>query len=225
MHAKTILSLLIAAALIGCTLPKNAAVTRPKATTAVRAHIIVSPPSAPGSGELMSTKTLAATPAYTLPTPADVVMELRGTNLVLSWPISMSNYSVIYSPHAYADLRMWSILPREGSTVTPNDTRLSVVITNSFPRCLFALVKPIPGYITLYWSYDFEACPEVTSFVLYQGSKSRCYTNTMLLDYKCQWCQIPVLSDTNYYALTARSGSGLESNYSEEACYVASTNK
>lgn len=150
-------------------------------------------------------------------TTSDIGVSYRGTNVIVSWPTNLSVYTVLYSTNYAEPLQMWLVPEHDG--VRTNIDRAEITITNIYQKCFFALAKRTSQKSFFYWSYDFNACPMVTHFVLYSGASSRQYTNRIVVG-KCRWCIVDTEPGTNYYALTARAFDGYESDFSDEAVYA-----
>lgn len=83
---------------------------------------------------------------------------------------------------------------------------------------VFATPSPNTGQITFAWSYDFQANPGVTNFVVYVGRVSGTYTNTFNVGTNLSTTVSGLVRGATYYAAaTAQSNVGLESDYSNEA--------
>lgn len=110
------------------------------------------------------------------------------------------------------------------STKTETDImkKLLVLFTLSLLAGLvFATPSPPTGQITFGWSYDFQANPGVTNFVVYYWLTAGSATNSMNAGTNLTLTVTGLIRGASYTANgTAQSNLGLEGDYSTNATKV-----
>jgi hypothetical protein len=93
----------------------------------------------------------------------------------------------------------------------------TIFTTNILAECIKG-----PSSATFYWDYNFTNEPTVNGFIIYKGVASRAYTNTTLINAKVLTGVVTNLPNgiTNYFAITAKTTNGFESDFSNELSYT-----
>lgn len=98
---------------------------------------------------------------------------------------------------------------------------LAVLASILFVLVSFSAPSPKTATLSISWSYDFSANPDVTNIVIYNGISSMTYTGIINCGKSLTTTNSGFAWNTKYYfAGTAQSTNGTESDYGPEATYT-----
>jgi hypothetical protein len=153
-----------------------------------------------------------------------IYIEKVGTNAVISWLNTDSSRSFyLYTTNVLTPMAMWQLPNHWFGLRSVNSNMTSVTFTNQLPVAFFRLVTVSTNTLGVGWSYDYEASPEVDSYVLrYGNTPVMPFAYTNVIDGKRLWSTVtlPTIETNWFFTLTTRiSTNGIESGVSSLAVW------